>query len=59
MGVDIAKVDLYKRVQTVKADMISVAHNSSPGQVESTDELWTRIYHTISEMETQLYDLSK
>jgi hypothetical protein len=55
-GVNIAKVDLFLRVQKVKADMIATEHQASPGQVECPDVLWTRIYNTVTEMETQLFE---
>ncbi len=54
-GVDIAKIDLFPRVNKVKADMIATAHNASPGQIECPNELWERIYNTIMELEIQLY----
>lgn len=55
MALQLKYLDLFTRLQKVKADMFASAHNSSPGQVEVPDELWHRIVDTMSELEEEMY----
>ena len=55
MAVKIGTPELFKRVQTLKADMVSAQFHASPGQVELTDKFFVRIYNILLELEQEAF----